>query len=347
MDIRPTTDLTQDIAASNSLADLAARIRAEHEAVAAFMKKGLERAICAGELLLEAKAQLNHGEWLPWLAEHCQIPERTATHYMRLARHADEIGNVADLTVRGALELLAPEDGRGIVTGVGMHPYAERGVDLYETPAPATRALLAAERFGDGAIWEIANGRGAISRVLRLAGHRVVATDLVDYGIEDARGGVDFLAQASAPEGVTTILTNPPFMYADEFVRHALTLVPRVVFLLRLAFVAGVGRSDILEGGQLARVYVFRNRLMFHRDGWQGSRTNNSALEFAWFVWSRDHRGPIELRRISWEADEAPPAGESWTDMWARPFDHSKLDAGAPPDDPACDLSDCSRRAAS
>jgi hypothetical protein len=212
-----------------------------------------------------------------------------------------------ELSVAGAAERVR----RGIVTGVGMHPYAERGVDLYETPAPATRALLAAERLGDGAIWEIANGRGAISRELRAAGYRVVATDLVDYGIEDARGGVDFLAQPSAPEGVTTILTNPPFMYADEFVRHALTLVPRVVFLLRLAFVAGVGRSDILEGGQLARVYVFRNRLpMLHRDGWDGPRTTSSAMDLAWFIWSRDHRGgPIELRRISWEAgDEAPPA---------------------------------------
>jgi N6-adenosine-specific RNA methylase IME4 len=31
--------------------------------------------------------------------------------------------------------------------------------------------------------------------------------------------------------------------------------------------------------------------------------------------------------------DELPPPGESWTEMWARPFDYSKLDAGAPPDD--------------
>jgi hypothetical protein len=81
MDISPADGLTQaDIAASNSLADLAARIRAEHEAVIIFMKKGLERAIRAGELLLEAKAQIGkHGQWLPWLREHCQVPERTAT----------------------------------------------------------------------------------------------------------------------------------------------------------------------------------------------------------------------------------------------------------------------------
>jgi hypothetical protein len=99
---------TTDLATSNSLADLAARIRAEHEGVAGAMKRGLDHAIAAGKLLLEAKAQLAHGQWLPWLAEHCQVPERTAQLYMRLARHAPEIRNVADLTVRGAIELLAP-----------------------------------------------------------------------------------------------------------------------------------------------------------------------------------------------------------------------------------------------
>jgi len=98
---------TPPMAGSNSLVDLAARINTEHQAVAGAMKRGLEHAINAGKLLTEAKAQLGHGRWLPWLREHCQIPTRTASLYMRLARHADKIGNVADLTVRGAIALLA------------------------------------------------------------------------------------------------------------------------------------------------------------------------------------------------------------------------------------------------
>jgi hypothetical protein len=91
---------------------------------------------------------------------------------------AVEAGKVS---VSGAVEQIR----RGIVTGVSMHPYAERGLDLYETPEPATRALLEVESF-DGTIWECANGRNAISRVLRAAGYRVIATDLVDYGVEGA-----------------------------------------------------------------------------------------------------------------------------------------------------------------
>ena len=62
---------------SNSLADLAARIRAEHEATAVALRLSVMHAMAAGELLIEAKAQLGrHGAWLPWLAK--TAPSRNA-----------------------------------------------------------------------------------------------------------------------------------------------------------------------------------------------------------------------------------------------------------------------------
>jgi hypothetical protein len=107
----------------DGLADLAARIRAEHKACAVAIKRGCEHAINAGKLLIEAKDLLGHGQWLPWLAEHCVLPERTAQLYMRLAHHAPEFeaksATVADLTVRGAIKLLAPP-----VVGTSKATYA-------------------------------------------------------------------------------------------------------------------------------------------------------------------------------------------------------------------------------
>jgi hypothetical protein len=183
------------------------------------------------------------------------------------------------------------------VFGNTMHPYAERGLDLYETPAPAVRALLRVQRF-EGTIWEPACGRGAIVRVLRDAGHTVIASDIVKY---DRSVGVDFLADFltvdRAPDGVSTVLTNPPFMFADEFVRHGLKLVPRVVMLLRLDFLEGETRCDILDSGNLARVYVFRDRVPFRRDGWEKS---GNKIAFAWFEWDRNHCGPAQIERISY-----------------------------------------------
>jgi hypothetical protein len=102
---------------SSPLADLAARINAEHEAVIHAIGRGLDHAINCGRLLIEAKAQLEHGQWLPWLRDHCpaSLPERTASHYMRLARGASELeaksATVADLSVRDALRLLTSPRG--------------------------------------------------------------------------------------------------------------------------------------------------------------------------------------------------------------------------------------------
>lgn len=185
----------------------------------------------------------------------------------------------------------------------GMHLFADRGYDLYETPACAVHALLDAEQLPDGGVWEPACGRGAIVRVLQERGHRVWATDLVDYGVpEQDMAGRDFLLEeGSVPSFIGSIVTNPPYHHAAQFVRHALVLCPRVYMLLRLGFLESKRRSSILDNGWLARVHVFRNRLpMMHRDGWNGRRAT-SSIAFAWFVWDRAHTGPAELHRISWK----------------------------------------------
>jgi hypothetical protein len=184
----------------------------------------------------------------------------------------------------------------------GRHALADRKDDLYETPPEATRALLSVEKLPHW-LWEPAAGRGAIVDVLRRAGHAVIAGDLVDYGLPLHRKGHDFLMERKAPVNCEAIITNPPYKLAAQFVEHGLDLVPRVYMLLRLAFLESVSRTPILDGGALARVYVFRNRLpMMHRDGWEGPRAS-SSIPFAWFCWHREHAGPTELRRISWESE--------------------------------------------
>lgn len=182
----------------------------------------------------------------------------------------------------------------------GRAPLAEHRDDFYATPPEAVRALLEVETFS-GTIWEPACGDGAIVNVLRAAGHRVYATDLVDRGCPDSESRIDFLFERATD--VSAIITNPPYALAKAFVAHALELgVPKVAMLLRLAFLEGSSRSSILDTGQLARVYVFRNRLpMMHRDGWDGKKAAN-AVPFCWLVWESAWNKPTELRRISWKA---------------------------------------------
>ena len=195
-------------------------------------------------------------------------------------------------------------------TGNAKAALAVRGDDLYETPACATEALLRVEKLPES-IWEPACGPGSIVKTLRGAGHRVYATDLVDYGCPDSEARVDFLMEQLPGFHVGAIVTNPPFKLAREFVTHALTLAPKVVMLLRLAFIESESRRAILDCGLLSKVYVFRNRLpMMHRAG-RGTmvaKTNSSAMAFAWFVWDLQHRGPTELHRISWTPPQAANA---------------------------------------
>ena len=181
---------------------------------------------------------------------------------------------------------------------VQRHPHSERGADCYETPAVAVEALLKVEQLPTY-IWEPCAGRGAITRVLQRHGHKVISSDIHDYGFP-LDFVADFLAQDRMP-GCGAIVTNPPFKIAAQFVEHALKLSPLVIMLLRLAFMESERRCPILEGVGLARIHVFRRRLpMMHRDSWQG-RKANSGMAFAWFVWGRGYTGRTTIDRISWE----------------------------------------------
>jgi hypothetical protein len=183
-------------------------------------------------------------------------------------------------------------------TNPRRHSFAERGFDLYETPAVAVHALLHAEQLPHR-IWEPACGPGGIAKVLRETGRFVVASDLHDWGCPASEYGVDFLQETRAPAGVECVVTNPPFKLADQFVAHALLLVPRVYMLLRLAFLESTRRTPILESGRLARVHVFRNRLpMMHRHGWNGPRASSSTA-YAWFAFDQKHSGLATIDRIS------------------------------------------------
>lgn len=94
-------------AGDNLLPVLAADIKRAIAGARQHACASLSAAVEAGERLIEAKALLRHGQWLPWLKNHVDISERHAQNYMRLARHKDVVdiksATVADLTLRGAI----------------------------------------------------------------------------------------------------------------------------------------------------------------------------------------------------------------------------------------------------
>jgi hypothetical protein len=87
------------------LGTLAEQINTEHSLVREHAISAVEHAARAGELLLQVKATLTHGQWLPWLREHCEVSPRAAQGYIRLAR-TPNAQRVSHLSLRGALQAL-------------------------------------------------------------------------------------------------------------------------------------------------------------------------------------------------------------------------------------------------
>jgi len=175
-------------------------------------------------------------------------------------------------------------------TNKGMNSGVERpALDFYPTPRRGTTALLEVETFA-GDIWECACGDGMMSKVLEEK-YKVVSTDIEPRGYGSQ---LDFLNSADllAPN----IVTNPPFVIAQEFAEHALGLgCDKLALLCKLAFLEGVSRSAWLEKTPLKAVYVFKRRLKFTRGGDENIK-GGGMIAFAWYVWEREHSQESVIR---------------------------------------------------
>lgn len=212
----------------------------------------------------------------------------------------------------------------GHAIGTRAASQEEQGDKLYETPAEATRSLLALESFSAVAK-EPFVGRGAILRVMEAAGYDMVISDLRDRGTATRHGELqqvgDFLQSEPGETLAMDIVSNPPYgSDANACLAHALRVhKPRkMAALLNLNFMCGFDDPDrafVMHENPPSRVYVFTRRLpMMHRDGWNGPEAS-SQMNTAWFVWEQNPdgsygggNGRFEVIRIDWKVYEAAPS---------------------------------------
>lgn len=62
--------------------------------------------VCIGNALIEAKAQLGHGQWGKWLRERAELSQSSAENYMRIAREIGVDSPLASLPYSKILPLL-------------------------------------------------------------------------------------------------------------------------------------------------------------------------------------------------------------------------------------------------
>ena len=164
--------------------------------------------------------------------------------------------------------------------------------DFYATDPEAAEYLTQIEDLNKR-IWEPACGAGHLSKVFLRHGHQVLSTDLVDRGF--GQGGVDFLKINDPYYG--DIVTNPPYKYAQEFIEHALELVPegnKVCMFLKLQFLEGKQRKIMFERIPPKRVWVSSSRIRCYTNG--VFKETSSMLAQAWYVWEKGFKGDTVIK---------------------------------------------------
>ena len=189
--------------------------------------------------------------------------------------------------------------------GASNHTDKEReGDDFYATEPKAIDILLDYQEMSlPRRVWEPSCGTGCLSERLRERGFEVVSTDLIDRGY--GKGGVNFFTQQQVPEGVECIITNPPYKYATEYVKHSLSLLPDggwLCLFLKTTFAEGQQRffeifnptPPIYVLQCVERVLCAKNALFAEMQAAGGS-----AVSYAWWVWRKGYKGRTTLDWIN------------------------------------------------
>lgn len=178
--------------------------------------------------------------------------------------------------------------------GASYHSEEEREInDYYATEPKAVKLLLELEKI-DGTIWECACGEGHLSKEMERLGYDVISTDLVWRGYGD--GVYDFLDSKNTGKTNFNIITNPPFIVANDFIKKGIEVLgkgKKMALFLPIRYLEGKTRGDIFKDYPPYRIYISRSRLMTAKNG--NFNDVHSAVGYAWFVWRDGYKGKTEL----------------------------------------------------
>jgi hypothetical protein len=181
-----------------------------------------------------------------------------------------------------------------VTLGASNHSLGERQKeDYYATEPAATDWLCKLETFTNP-ILEPSCGEGHISKQLIKHGYDVVSRDLVDRGYGEVK---DFLYMNNE-KWSGDIITNPPYIAAQEFVEQALSMIQeghKVAMFLKLTFLEGKQRAKLFKENPPIRIWVSSSRLKCAKNG-DFDQFKSSATAYAWFIWEKGYKGYPEIR---------------------------------------------------
>lgn len=187
------------------------------------------------------------------------------------------------------------------------------GIDYYQTPEWATIELLKRESF-KGTILEPCCGAGAISKVLEFEDwwnnnpfideqlknekikREIISSDIrTDNDVYRNPGKDVFTYEANSFDN---IITNPPYIYAQEVIEHCLKIAKhKVAMILKLCFLESKGRYLFFKNNPLKKIYVFCKRVQMYPEGIDKPK-NGGTIAYAWYVWDKLYTGNPQIEWI-------------------------------------------------
>lgn len=180
---------------------------------------------------------------------------------------------------------------------------APDALEYFPTPPWATRALCEfllaqGEPLGAQSAWEPACGEGHMARPLAEYFDAVRATDVFRYSQD--HGICDFLDPFASAQPIGWVVTNPPFLLAEQFITRARECAMRgVAMLVRTAFLESETRASLFAEHPptwvlpfAERVVMLRGRLIragavdpFNPQDDGRPRKASTATSYCWIVW--------------------------------------------------------------
>ena len=171
--------------------------------------------------------------------------------------------------------------------------------DFYPTPIEVIHNFLEHYRLKDGVILEPCAGCGNFIQAIRDKGYKniIVANEirqeeyqnLINSGA-DYISHKDFLTESLPVHEVKTIITNPPFSKAKEFILRCKELYPNaeIIMLLRTAFLESKARYEFWQQYPVNKLYILSSRPKFVNN-------KTDATSYAFFVWDNTDKQEIKV----------------------------------------------------
>lgn len=175
---------------------------------------------------------------------------------------------------------------------------AHDSLDDFPTPPWATRALIEhviapsryeREMMAKKSVWEPACNRGYMAKPLAEYFGRVYRSDIHDYGWDGQEAVKDFLFPGSefpviAKQGVSWVISNPPFRLAAQFVKRSLEVTGNVAMIVRTSFLEGSERYNTLFKDTPPDIVAqFCERVPMVKG--RHDPAASTATSYAWLVW--------------------------------------------------------------